>query len=122
MAARAPAAARSARPRAAAPARWRGARAPPSSTSHHPCCRVLDAGAIARPWFLRAPRTPATLAPMHDIVENERDRSALRADRMDRPARGLPVWARRVVASAVEAMLCDEDGRGELVPANPELC
>ncbi|XXT22548.1 hypothetical protein WME94_13420 [Sorangium sp. So ce429] len=59
---------------------------------------------------------------MHDAVEGAGERAARGIDRLDRPGRGLPPWARRVAWAAAEAMLCDEDERGELVPPGAGVC
>ncbi|WP_437940254.1 hypothetical protein [Sorangium sp. So ce341] len=57
-----------------------------------------------------------------DAGEVARERAARGLDRLDRPGRGLSPWARRVAWSAAEAMLCDEDERGELAPPGAEVC
>lgn len=54
--------------------------------------------------------------------EGAREHAARGFDRLDRPGRGLSPWARRVAWSAAEAMLCDEDERGELAPPGVEVC
>ncbi|AUX41073.1 hypothetical protein SOCE26_024780 [Sorangium cellulosum] len=59
---------------------------------------------------------------MQDLAGDARRRAAQGLDGSDRPARGLSPWARRIAWSAAEAMLCDEDERGELVPPRPEVC
>jgi hypothetical protein len=41
---------------------------------------------------------------------------------LDRPRTALSARARRVARAAVEALLCDEDEDGALVPASPEAC
>ncbi|WP_437736245.1 hypothetical protein [Sorangium sp. So ce1335] len=59
---------------------------------------------------------------MKDAGEGARGRAALELDRRDRPGRGLAPWTRRVAQAAAEAMLCDEDERGELVPPGAGVC
>ena len=41
---------------------------------------------------------------------------------VDRPRAGLSAGAQRIAWAAAEAILCDEDERGELVPASPSVC
>jgi hypothetical protein len=43
-------------------------------------------------------------------------------DRLDWPRRGLGGRARRIVLALTQALLCDEDGSGRIVPARPGLC
>lgn len=43
-------------------------------------------------------------------------------DRLDWPGAGLSPRSRRVAWAVAEALLCDEDDRGDLVPASPETC
>ncbi|MGK3995744.1 hypothetical protein [Sorangium sp. So ce1024] len=59
---------------------------------------------------------------MQDAAEGARDRAARGLDRLDHPRRGLAPWTRRVARSAAEAMLCDEDERGEIVPPGAGVC
>ncbi|XYI00830.1 hypothetical protein ACMHYB_14135 [Sorangium sp. So ce1128] len=59
---------------------------------------------------------------MHDAVESAGERAARGIDRLDRPGRGLSPWARRIAWAAAEAMLCDEDERGEIVPPGAGVC
>ncbi|WP_437309399.1 hypothetical protein [Sorangium sp. So ce388] len=59
---------------------------------------------------------------MHDAMEGAGERAAGGIDRLERPGRGLSPWARRVAWAAAEAMLCDEDERGELVPPGTGVC
>ncbi|MGK4006363.1 hypothetical protein WMF31_27340 [Sorangium sp. So ce1036] len=58
---------------------------------------------------------------MQDTVEDAHERGA-GTERLDRPGRGLAPWARRVAWAAAEAMLCDEDERGELVAPGADVC
>lgn len=50
------------------------------------------------------------------------ERGARGVERWERAGRGLSPWARRVAWAAAEAMLCDEDERGELAPPGAEVC
>ncbi|WP_438028364.1 hypothetical protein [Sorangium sp. So ce233] len=59
---------------------------------------------------------------MQDAGESARGPAARGFDRLERPGRGLAPWTRRVAWSAAEAMLCDEDERGELVPPGAGVC
>lgn len=59
---------------------------------------------------------------MQDTVENAHERGADAAERLDHPGRGLSPWARRIAWAAAEAMLCDEDERGELVAPGADVC
>jgi hypothetical protein len=43
-------------------------------------------------------------------------------DRLDWPKDGLRPWQRRVAWAVAEALLCDEDDAGALLPASPEAC
>jgi len=44
------------------------------------------------------------------------------ASALDRPKRGLSARSRRIAYAVTEALLCDEDAQGALVPANSETC
>jgi hypothetical protein len=44
------------------------------------------------------------------------------SDPLDWPVRGLSERSRRVAFAAAQAILCDHDGRGALVPAGDALC
>jgi hypothetical protein len=45
-----------------------------------------------------------------------------RSSRRPPLASGLSTWQRRLASAVVEALLADEDARGELVPGSPEAC
>jgi hypothetical protein len=45
-----------------------------------------------------------------------------RSTRPSPTASGLSAWQRRVASAVLEAVLADEDARGELVPGSPAAC
>lgn len=65
-----------------------------------------------------APATPTTTLRAEATAETP----ASRAAPLDRPRSGLSERSRRIAWAAAEAILCDEDEHGALVPASQEVC
>lgn len=63
-----------------------------------------------------------TLASTRGLREPHEANSPPTPDRLDWPNHGLSRRARRIVHAYAEAMFADEDDRGEIVPATPEVC